>query len=242
MDTRRTDLKYLSPKDIVTDQRYQRPPKDRRVKQIINEFNPLLFEPINVSYRDGKYFAFTGQHRTLAAKGLGIDVPALVFTGLTPEDEARAFVANSQGTKRVMALHEHRALLFSGDPLAIEVNRALNKYGIAIKSGGSNGFTSVKFAYGFARTGVLERVCATIAASWRTGVGYAPQALSGAVFGGVGHFLQKFPHADDGRLVAALQKHSPADVDGLRNLKADKNTGKIIFEWYNGEKGAKLSW
>lgn len=63
---RNYEYKQVNSAFIVIDEDYQRELDQNRVKRIVANFNPDLVNPIKVSYRNGKYYVFDGQH-TLAA-------------------------------------------------------------------------------------------------------------------------------------------------------------------------------
>ncbi|MFE6846533.1 DUF6551 family protein [Streptomyces sp. NPDC057686] len=42
-----------------------------RVRRIVAQFDPKLFDPITITFRDGAYWVVDGAHRLAAAKMLG---------------------------------------------------------------------------------------------------------------------------------------------------------------------------
>ena len=55
------EYKTVNTKDIFVDT-YQRKLDRNKVRKIVANFNNNIMNPIKVSYRDGKYFVFDGQH------------------------------------------------------------------------------------------------------------------------------------------------------------------------------------
>ena len=49
---------------------YQRPVDDREVDRLVREWDERLFDPLAVSYRDGRYNVIDGQHRISAMRKL----------------------------------------------------------------------------------------------------------------------------------------------------------------------------
>ena len=49
---------------------YQRPVDDREVDRLVREWDERLFDPLAVSYRDGRYNVIDGQHRISALRKL----------------------------------------------------------------------------------------------------------------------------------------------------------------------------
>ena len=68
---------------------YQRKPDAERIRRIAKKFAIDRMRPVDVSYRDGKYWCFDGQHRVEAYKLMGRKtVPAVIHYGLDYEKEA----------------------------------------------------------------------------------------------------------------------------------------------------------
>ena len=90
----RTQIQMVNSRNMVVDYDYQRPLDPIRVKKIAGHFNPCLVNEVKVSYRDGKYYIFDGQHTTAALRlrnAGDLDISCKVFYGLTREDEAKLF-------------------------------------------------------------------------------------------------------------------------------------------------------
>ena len=92
------EYKVLRPSQISVDRLYQRKLDTNRVDKIVKEFNGDLFNEPKVSYRDGKFWVFNGQHSTAAWRKLfGEDKPLVckVYKGMTWLDECDAFIAQN---------------------------------------------------------------------------------------------------------------------------------------------------
>ena len=63
-------IMQLNTKDLVSSQAYQRDIDQKEVAYIVSNFDPHQFGIIKVSYRDGKYYVYDGQHRITAIKVL----------------------------------------------------------------------------------------------------------------------------------------------------------------------------
>lgn len=76
---------------------FQKEPKAKRVQQIVSDFDWERVQPLDVSYRDGKYNVVDGQHRLFAIRKKFADsinpvlIPCCVRTGLTEEGEIQLF-------------------------------------------------------------------------------------------------------------------------------------------------------
>ena len=70
---------------------YQRIPDMKRVREIASKFDWNLVNVVKVSYRDGQYWDFDGDHTVLACKehngGEDVCIWCKVYYGMTYEDE-----------------------------------------------------------------------------------------------------------------------------------------------------------
>ena len=90
-----SEMRTLPLNLLRIDTNYQRDLNLSRVRYIVNNFDPDLVGIPQVSYRDGMFFVFDGQH-TIKALGLLKNDPAYpivckVYYGLTGEEEAGLF-------------------------------------------------------------------------------------------------------------------------------------------------------
>ena len=117
------ELFQVSSKLIFSDPNYQRRLDAQRVREIANNFDPNLVNPVKVSYRshENRYYVFDGQH-TLAAlrmrhKGRDFLVDCRVWQNLTPEEEARLFAQQNGISRDVTTNTKLKALYYAGDPV-----------------------------------------------------------------------------------------------------------------------------
>src|SRR6266699_1521221 len=82
---------------LSVDYRYQRPTNERRVRQIIQEFNELDLGRLTVSRRTNEQIVIIdGQQRWTALMRMGIaEAPCEVLEGLTLEQEIMTFVVRN---------------------------------------------------------------------------------------------------------------------------------------------------
>ena len=104
---------------------YQRGLSIPNVEKMSAEFTELIANPPKVSYRDGHYFVFDGQHTIVTRKTMngGADLPIIckVYTGLTKEEEAILF-SKQTGVSRPLTAgaelpechRKHRLAAWSG--------------------------------------------------------------------------------------------------------------------------------
>lgn len=115
----RYEYKEVNSKFIFKDT-YQRKLNLSRVAEIVRDFNPNLFNPPKLSFRDGRYYMYDGQHGVAAKKAIngGQDLPIYckVTYGLTKDDEARLFKAqNGTFARKVEYTDQMRVSFELGD-------------------------------------------------------------------------------------------------------------------------------
>ena len=132
------ELKALRPSQIKVDQLYQRNLNNNRVNEIVKHWNGDLFNEPKVSYRDGQYWVFNGQHSTAAwrsrANGEDKPLPCKVYKGMTWLDECEAFIQQNGIAK---------------DPSQLEKLRAMNEAKYTDVEGMVNGAKLVGFDVNF---------------------------------------------------------------------------------------------
>lgn len=124
------EYKYLRPSQINIDESYQRMLDVPRVDAIVKKFNGDIFNEPKVSFRDGQYWCFDGQHSISAWEMLhkGSDKPIYckVFKGMTWLDECEIFLAQDGISKDIKIHH------------AIKVARAMRRKDILEMEDGAN--------------------------------------------------------------------------------------------------------
>lgn len=141
-------MKIINSADIVTSAGYQRPVDAREVRKIVAHWDENQVNPPKVSYRNGKFYVFDGQHTINALKlrndGKDVDVLCRVYTGLTYEDEARLFAAQNGISKSVTTAQKIKALYEANDPDIMAVRELVLSHGypepIAVSGSHTNGF------------------------------------------------------------------------------------------------------
>lgn len=115
---------------------YQRPIDQKRVDNIVEHFDARLVNPIKVSYRNGKFWVFDGQHTMAALKklngGKDLNVKCLVFYNLTKQDEAELFAQGNGISKPVNIGNRLRALVIAKDEKALKFVELIKRAGFSI--------------------------------------------------------------------------------------------------------------
>ena len=131
---------WLNNTDLQISPEIQRKLEPMRVAEIQRKFDPLVANPVKVSYRDGQYFIFEGMHTRTALCGLNKtdDFPIFcrVYFGLTKEDEARLFATQFGVSKPVRMADKLRALEVAKDPDVLDFLDITRSNGFTITLGG----------------------------------------------------------------------------------------------------------
>ena len=120
---------------------YQKPLNEKRVAQIVAAFDENIANEPKVSYRDGHYYVFDGQH-TVAARvmlngGKPVRILCKVYRDLTPEQEAILFAAQTGFAAKPTPGNRLRAKLFAKDKEAIAFCEATERCGFLLDMEGS---------------------------------------------------------------------------------------------------------
>ena len=107
-----------------------------RVHKIVKQFDERVANEPKVSYRDGRYYVFDGQH-TIAARverngGNPLMILCKVYYGLTEKEEARLFAEQTGFSADLGAGARIRALVFAEDELACSFIKATEAAGARI--------------------------------------------------------------------------------------------------------------
>lgn len=119
------ELKALYPSQIKFDPLYQRELDAPRAAKIAEEFDGDIFNEPKVSYRDGTYWCFNGQHSIVAwriyHKNKDKPITCKVFKGMTWLDECEAFVKQNGINKEPTTNQKLRAAFNSSNPDVVEM-------------------------------------------------------------------------------------------------------------------------
>ena len=115
---------------------YQRKLNIPNVEKMSAEFTELIANPPKVSYRDGHYFVFDGQHTIVTRRAMngGQDLPIIckVYEGLTEEEEAMLFSRQTGVSTPLTAGAELRAALVGKDPESLAFVKATESTGLQL--------------------------------------------------------------------------------------------------------------
>lgn len=205
--------------------KYQKDLNIERVKRIVEKFDIHRMRPIEVSYRDGKYWVFDGQHRANAYYLMGLtEIPAVVHRGLTYQDEAYLFARQQEDVGAVNTNHKWNALSEAGDPETMDITKLCKDWGFTVlqRNNRGNNIKCVKtlrdLYHEFGPT-KLGTILMCIKNAWM----YMDHSTDVAIIGGISKLVRVFPDQFDyNRLQDILSMTTPKMI--LRDME-DRHHG-----------------
>lgn len=203
---------------------YQRTPSPARIRAIAEKFDIHRMAPIDVSFRDGKYWVINGQHRANAYYLLGFTrIPCIVHRGLTYEQEAYLFAHQSDEVGAINFNHKWNALREAGDVQISEIIKMCKTWGFTVleRNNKGNNIKCVKTLsdlykeFGPAKLGTIL-LC--IKNAWD----YLPHSADKPIIGGIALLVRTYPQFDFNRLTKVLSGTTPKLI--LRDME-DRHHG-----------------
>ena len=159
---------------LQVDFRYQRKPSERKIVTIAKAFDTIACGAIDVSRRpDGSLWVMDGNHRTEAARRVGVKrIRALVYGGLTLQEEAALFSLKNSSAAPACAKARFKADLMAGDPEAHAIEVLAQAAGLALDFSGSKRndaiecFGALKMLYRLCGADALARALRLSVATW----------------------------------------------------------------------------
>ena len=235
---------------ILTDHTYQRDVNEKRVARIVKNFNPSLVNPPKVSFRDGHYYVFDGQH-TLAALiavyGRDKKIDCKVFAGITQKEEADLFIAQNGESANVKVIDRMKARYNIGERDAVRIVDGAKKAGAIVEFGHftrKNGIVAcaaLENVYKALPYDEYISVVRILKEAW----GGDPKGLTAAHINGLGYFIgvYTFKTINEKRLISVLSAVNPMSIvrdAKVSNLPSKVAVAKIYLRLYNKGKKKKL--
>ena len=198
---------------------YQKDLNIPRVESIVKKFDINRMRPIDVSYRDGEYWVFDGQHRANAYLIMGYtEIPAIVHYGLTYEDEAYLFARQQEEVGAVNCNHKWNALTEAKDPEVMDIIRLCKAWGFTVleKNNKGNNIKCVKTLrdlYKEFGPQKLGSILMSIKEAWN----YMDHSTDVAIIGGIARLVRNYPQFDFNRLRLVLSSTTPKLI--LRDME-----------------------
>lgn len=115
---------------------YQRELSMEKVHRIVKNFDEHIANEPKVSFRNGHYYVFDGQHTIAARKsrnhGKDLMIKCKVYFGMTESDEATLFAQQTGESSKLTAGAKIRALIYAGDPVAVSFQKATEAVGLRL--------------------------------------------------------------------------------------------------------------
>ncbi len=120
---------------------YQRAKHEDKITRIVASWDERIANEPKVSYRDGSYYVFDGQHTILAREQMNNNEPVKilckVYKGLTAQDEALLFAKQTGTSSKPSSGERLRANIFGAEQDALGFCEATEKAGLTIDFSGT---------------------------------------------------------------------------------------------------------
>ena len=228
---------------------YQRHLNASRVKRIAAEFDERIANAPKVSYRDGHYYVFDGQHTIAARKLLNnnsdLNIVCKVYSGLTEQEEALLFAQQTGISAPLTAGAKLRAKIHGGDPEAIAFQSATQRAGFGLSFNQSHAkwkIACIATAFSEYRQHgerIYTDALRILAEAWEGDI----DSLRSEVLQGVVRFIALYDHEyDPVRLIRQLKRTSPVTIYRSGQAMSGPNYQKYmhqILKAYNGSSRTK---
>lgn len=222
---------------IIPRDTYQRDLQKDEVKEIIAQFKIHLLNEPKVSFRNGKYYVFDGQHTIISLikmnKGKHFPILCKIYYGMSEQEEAKLFSMQTGAGRKLTPSDKVRAELFAHDIAAMKFRDATLKAGVSFEHSGKTNPCSLR-CINTARA-EYERVGETIyiealdvmVEAW-TG---RRSAFKAEVLKAVVAFVKEFSGKyNRERLIARLSGEDPENI--YRSIRSDFDT-PVEFRYVN---------
>jgi hypothetical protein len=200
-----------------------------------DRWNPGKEGVYRVSRRGhGQDYVFDGQHRRGARllRGEGdVQVPCLVYEGMTRQEEAEQFLAFNVESRKPNNIDTFRLQVVAEQEDALEIQDVLDKHGLRVEGGaGPNSVaavTSLRWLYNVGGTELLDDTLTILNNAWP----HERDARAGEMLKGLGYFLVKVTGQPDVTSLTDKMTKSgtPAGILG-RARQHRMATGRPLWE------------
>lgn len=223
-------------------------------ESIANNFDTNLFNPIVVSYRDGKWFVIDGQHRLYGAKKrFGDDylMECKVIRGLAQSEESALFVKLNDSSKPLQYADKAKGLFYANDETIVSLTNICKKNGVelgidddkrAVSDGRITAIKALVVTYNKIGKEQTDRLVRLLNDTWDG----AYSAFRQEMIKAVGYILSLYSRElDDSKFIKKLTKINPSDLirmaknDRITSAKTEAKIARIMINnYYNKGKGA----
>jgi hypothetical protein len=214
---------------MIDHKAYQRS-EGRHISKMIREWDDEKCTLLLVNYRskEGYFYVIDGQHRTRAARLLGIKYLACeIFIDLSVQEEAKRFLSYNTGTQSLTPFDTFKANVCLGETDDMAIKSVCDSYGIAIidrkdKAKPLRSVTAVRAIYRNGGTFALHWVFTLIENTFWT---QFKQSYSADILLGLNSVYLKYK-GDDKELATAqdnlikfMRNSSPTEIIGLASAE-----------------------
>lgn len=248
-----SEIRKLPVGVLEIDPSYQRDYRPEWSKEIAANFNPKLLDIIYVSYRDGRFWVFDGQHRVSGVKikfhDSNYPMVCRVYHGMTQEDEARLFCELNTSTMKMSAAAILKSQAVYGDESVKSFLQHTKDCGFVIdpskRVNCRYGIQAVKKAQTlFERLGpdTYDRILSLLKATW----GGEQWSVSQNMLGGMGALLQTYgDKIDDVKFASQLRNITENQIVKQAGRYSDESVpvahACALVDYYNkGMRNGKL--
>lgn len=238
------DVQYINTENLVSNSKYQRDIDRKKVEFIVSNFNPHKIGVIKVSYRDGKYHVYDGQHRLFAIKAINKGgnciVPCEVHYNLTYADEARLFAQQYDGATKVDIVYQTRALFEAGDETIVKIKELLESVGLELSFSKSKqdrkiiAISKLRKIYNDLNKEEFSKLFTLIKGAWKG----TSTSLDTEILGGMWLFYKTYKNEISEKIfIKNLSKVEPILIKRIGradfSAKGDLKFAKVIWDKYN---------
>ena len=241
---------------LISGQPYQRPVRERRLRELERDWDPGMLEPLVVSFRDGKFYLVDGQNRVVLQRRMkGGDFKALckLYHGLTYEAEAKLCWKLDRSRAKLSNAQSVNARIEAGDdPELMEIHRLIEangfKWELTKTIPGDYEIIAVRAvinAYHLLGSAAFDRMLRLMKAAWMG----SPSSLRAGFISGMALFLKTYEtQLKDQTAINRLSGIDPEEVIWRGNTDFSTNRtalryARVLLKKYNSYRGGgKLSY
>lgn len=234
------EVMVLNTSKICVDESYQRKIKPAQIGKAVRAYNPNVERKPRVSYRDGKYWVFDGQHTIVMRETLNggpLDLECEVYFGMTQYDEKELFKLQTGASSRPTECDKVRADYNAGDDYAVAMVNAIEDAGLCLAFNYNNSanrivcVTTVAKAYRTLPYEKFSRMFKVIKMAWSG----QPDSLCNQIIGGMAKFYKTYDNINDKELAVKLSKEDPIKIvrEGKGMGGGNATIARIILRIYN---------
>jgi hypothetical protein len=246
VDPKNYHLEWIACKNLsVVWIQAQRKYNEKAAKNIADNFDPDLFDPIKVTLPNGNghYHICDGQTRKGAIEmlyGQEEKVPCFVAREGDPVKAAKLFLGTNTGRRPPSAIDNFKVSVTAEMKNEVAINRIVRQHGYRVDTPGPDAISAVSaLKYGYTcGVKVLDQTLRTVKKTWNGDA----NAVNGNLLRGFASFLNEFSsQVDEGRFCESVSKKwTPGqmlqEAKSLRDMRGGSTQATIklmLFENYN---------